>query len=254
MQQKLWRNFRVQFTFVTGMPTEARHEKYDLDGVWIQPYNRENQTNQSTLEATQKLLQESDVHRDLLIGNFNDTYYNLTLKLMLTFRWIAAFCKHQASVYLFLDDDYSLVPTSVIRLIRKIPFTVRSCLNGGTASPDLIVRHPSESSSWGDRWSVSTNELPWNRYPSYSSGAAYILGAELVTDAAIAMAFTRYYRLDDAYLGFVWNKIDSRVYTIRQMKHTMDNLTNPSEVITAPSIYVDKAMDWNTGMMHMSRL
>ncbi|KAF7260301.1 hypothetical protein EG68_02320 [Paragonimus skrjabini miyazakii] len=254
MQQKLWRNFRVQFAFVTGIPTEARREKYDFDGVWIRPYNGEGQTNETTLEATRKLLHESAVHHDLLIGNFNDTYYNLTLKLMLTFRWTAAFCKHQASVYLFLDDDYSLVPSSVIRLIRKIPFTVRPYLNGGTAAPDRIVRHPSESSSWGDRWSVSANELPWTRYPSYSSGAAYILGSELVIDAAIAMAFTRYYRLDDAYLGFVWNKLESSVYTIRQMRHTIDNLTDPNEVITAPGIYVNKVMDWDTGVMNMSRL
>ncbi|KAF5394654.1 Hexosyltransferase [Paragonimus heterotremus] len=253
MQQKLWNNFRVQFAFVTGMPTEARREKYDFDGVWIQPYNG-HQTNQTTLEATQKLLQESDVHQDLLIGSFSDTYYNLTLKMMLTFRWTAAFCKNQALVYLFLDDDYSLVPSSVIRLIRKMPFTVRPYLNGGTAMPDLIVRHPSKSSSWAGRWSVSANELPWTRYPSYSSGAAYILGSELVIDAAIAMAFTRYYRLDDAYLGFVWNKIDSRVYTIRQMKHTINNLTDPKEVITAPRIYVNKAMDWATGIMNMFRL
>lgn len=254
MRPSLWQNIRIQFVFVTGLPSDDRQDNYNFYGVWIKPYLGKRPKGMTTLEAKKRLLNESDFYQDLLIGNFDDTYYNLTTKMMLTFRWIAAFCKYQSPVYMFMDNDHSLVPSSTTSLIRKIPLAVKPSFNAGTRMLNQVVLHSSNSSYLDDKWSVSPNEIPWTKYPSYALGSSYIVGSQLVSDAAIAMAFTRNFRIDDVYLGFVWAKLGSHVYALRQMQYDINELTNPDDVITALSVHVDKAMNWTTGVMNMSKL
>ena len=44
-------------------------------------------------EAKERLFREANLYGDLVIGDFLDTYVNLTYKLITTHRWASAFCK-----------------------------------------------------------------------------------------------------------------------------------------------------------------
>ena len=47
---------------------------------------------QRAAEAQWRLFAEADLHGDLIIGDYIDTYVNLTYKLIASHRWASAFC------------------------------------------------------------------------------------------------------------------------------------------------------------------
>ena len=47
---------------------------------------------------------ENEQHRDLVQGNFLDTYYNLTYKSVMGHLWVSEFCR-QAELVVKADDD-----------------------------------------------------------------------------------------------------------------------------------------------------
>ena len=203
-------------------------------------------TNQTKLkEAYQNLYNESKTYQDLVIGGFHDTYYNLTLKLIFAFRWASSFCDGQTPLFLLLDDDMSIIPMNLIRLVHQIPQQYRVNFNSGVPFPDRIVIRP-KSGAGSNRWAVSENEFPWNMYPPYATGAASMIGAKMVCDAAIAMAFTKFYRIDDAYLGIVWKKLDYSTLEISGFRLNM-NENQFNDTVIVPRSALDRYIDWSSG-------
>lgn len=243
MQRHLWGEFRVRFAFVVGLPGSKQSEWMHFEGVRVRNPTKVFQDAQAVKTS---LLNESEHYRDMIVGDFIDSYYNLTLKQMTTFRWVSAFCRYTSPIYFFIDNDYSIVPRNLIKLIQYIPDKIKLQLNGGTFGPLRTVFRPKNPNNAG-RWDVSLDEVPWTNYPQYSSGAAYIIGASLVTDAAIAMAYTKFLRIDDAYLGFVWDKLHVPVLAIPGMDHTAVNSPTREDVISIPFREADEMVDWRTG-------
>ncbi|VDL85802.1 unnamed protein product [Schistocephalus solidus] len=50
---------------------------------------------------------EDEINHDLLIGDYEDTYYNLTLKMMHSFQWASSSCVPQKPTFVFIDDDFA---------------------------------------------------------------------------------------------------------------------------------------------------
>ncbi|THD18904.1 Hexosyltransferase [Fasciola hepatica] len=232
------------------MPASSQSKWAEFDGLRLRNLGK---LFDNTTAALQTILNESVQYGDLLIGDFTDSYYNLTIKQVTTFRWISAFCRYTSALYLFIDNDYSLVPQNLIKMIQDIPDAIKLYLNGGTFGPARGVLRP-KNRTYGGRYDVSLDEIPWDMYPQYSSGAAYMVGASLVTDAAIAMAYTRFLRIDDAYLGFVWDKLHVPILTIPGMLHTVVNFPHTEHVISLPSKEADKLVDWNTGRIQKKNI
>lgn len=59
-------------------------------------------------EARRRLFAEADLYGDLVIGDYLDTYVNLTYKLIASHRWASAFCK---------GTDFSLTVFHLRKLI-----------------------------------------------------------------------------------------------------------------------------------------
>ena len=53
----------------------------------------------------QKILEEENgIHNDLVQGDFQDTYHNLSYKAVMGYMWVAEFCS-QADFVVKTDDD-----------------------------------------------------------------------------------------------------------------------------------------------------
>ncbi|KER22270.1 hypothetical protein T265_14897 [Opisthorchis viverrini] len=251
MQKYLWGDFRIQFAFVTGLPAEKSKEPILIENVLEN--NRQGWPN-GNLDATSLkalLFEEAVLFDDIVVGNFLDTYFNLTLKQMFTFRWVSVFCKYQSPVYLFIDNDYSIVPANLIKLVRSIPNTFKPRMNAGIRGPDRIVRRP-KLKDGVERGGVSEDEIPWNIYPEYSSGACYFIGADLLIDVTVATAFTKRFRFEDAYLSFVWTKLKQRVYAFKALRHYIGPNQDISDLAIGPQVAVDKQMNWKSGFLNLT--
>ncbi|VDK25916.1 unnamed protein product [Taenia asiatica] len=59
-------------------------------------------------------------HDDLLVGDFEDSYHNLTLKLFHTFQWAARFCRPYKPTFAFLDDDHAVNTNKLVNFVRDL--------------------------------------------------------------------------------------------------------------------------------------
>ena len=61
---------------------------------------------------------EATKYKDIVQGDFLDTYFNNTLKSMMGLRWAAEQCP-TARFYFFVDDDYYVSTRNVLRFLRN---------------------------------------------------------------------------------------------------------------------------------------
>ena len=165
-------------------------------------------SNQSDLE---KLLIENDMYRDVIMGDFIDNYRNLTLKAIMTLKWVSLFCKHvdyvihaadNAFINIFemrklMDDNLNNKHTIICPLWKE--------------NTMLIGRDPSKNK----KWYVPFNEFPGHTYfPQYCAGLAYIMSQEVVMKLYEASKSTPYFYIDDVYVtGILALKVPEIKYT-----------------------------------------
>ncbi|VDM35674.1 unnamed protein product [Hydatigera taeniaeformis] len=76
-------------------------------------------------------------HDDLLVGDYEDSYYNPSLKMFHTFQWASRFCRPYNPTFVFLDDDYAVnVNNSMLQnnLYRPAPHNTNFI-----SSPQLLL-------------------------------------------------------------------------------------------------------------------
>ncbi|EUB54280.1 Beta-1,3-galactosyltransferase brn [Echinococcus granulosus] len=148
---------------------------------------------------------EMHEHNDLLVGDYEDSYYNLTLKLFHTFQWAARFCRSYKPVLVYLDDDYAVNTNKMANIIRGLTPELRDNLNHGC---DVIVNPVFRSTSYFPRWAFSKREAPWPRHTPEYLGIYSVWGYRHVHDLALAMHFTKPMVIDDTWLGMVQYKLN----------------------------------------------
>ncbi|XP_048765104.1 beta-1,3-galactosyltransferase 5-like [Ostrea edulis] len=148
------------------------------------------------MDMQDTLLMESRTHRDIIQGDFIDSYRNLTNKGVMGLRWITENCMN-AEIVIKVDDD------SFINLFKffenyaylKNRKRLLFCNVWEPNSMD-IIRNKSR------KWSVSdTFYLGHERYPlQYCSGFVVFLSTDLVRPLYQAAHTAPFFWIDDVYL------------------------------------------------------
>ncbi|XP_053556934.1 beta-1,3-galactosyltransferase 5-like [Bombina bombina] len=154
----------------------------------------------SDVEQDWRIHSEQNIHGDILMGNYLDTYHNLTLKVMHGIKWATDKCRPQ---YILKTDDDCFVNTNLIPVfLGKYNMVKTGLYVGSSFSQDkrLVIRDPSS------KWYVSQQEYDLDVYPPYASGIGYILSldvARLVLRMATAVPIVP---MEDAYVGILAKK------------------------------------------------
>ncbi|BHF80125.1 hypothetical protein SprV_0702324900 [Sparganum proliferum] len=164
-------------------------------------------------EVLRSLTEEARVNGDLVLGDYEDTYYNLSLKLFHTFQWASVFCRQHFTsqqrppVFIFLDDDFAF-NASLLKAELDVltDAEIRRVTWGLPRDQSVVYRHLDSVRS--SKWSVSKREVPWPYHAPFALGNFYVMGAEVLQEIALAMHFTLQFPLDDAWLGLVMTKLD----------------------------------------------
>lgn len=135
---------------------------------------------------------ESAAHGDLVMGNFVDSYHNLTYKHVMGLKWVVRHCA-QARYVLKTDDD-------VFMDLFQVTSHLRAAL-GPRPPPGLLmcglIRRPYVKRSQRSKWRVSFREYRAHRYPPYCSGWAILMSPDVVRDLYRASAAVPYFWVDD---------------------------------------------------------
>nr|VZI07666.1 unnamed protein product [Spirometra erinaceieuropaei] len=211
-------NNRIGIVFSVGTPRSTGGNTFHMNGFSIKLPERAGAVLKDWSgrkeEALRKVQEEADLYDDLIVGDYEDTYVNLTYKMITSYRWASAFCRGKADAFLFLDDDYRFSPNNVLKYLDTLEPQEKAHLLAGPLMNWRKVIRPFKDPS-RNKWAVTADEVPWPDFPPYFWGVSYLVGMDVISDLVVATAYTRFLWVDDSFLGFAIAKLP---YTFESMK------------------------------------
>ena len=144
---------------------------------------------------------EHQKHGDILLGNFVESYGNLTLKTIMGYEWYREHCP-RVKFLMKTDDDMFISTNNLITFARK---EIRDGAVMVGFCPE-VPHHPRRSPV-GHRWAVSLDQYPDKYYPQYCCGCGYIISGAVAKDVAFAMKWLPVLPLEDVFTGLAVNRL-----------------------------------------------
>ncbi|XP_069107897.1 beta-1,3-galactosyltransferase brn-like [Argopecten irradians] len=144
---------------------------------------------------------EAVLYGDIIQQDFRDAYMNNTYKTIMGFNWAVYYC-HQANHIVFVDDDHYVNLPNLLSYIDTLDTRDNKDLMVGNVVKDAVPFRSPYS-----KWSVTTKQYPYDRWPPYLAGAVYLMSRDVVRKMAFAFPYVKSVDIDDAYLGIVASKI-----------------------------------------------
>ena len=136
---------------------------------------------------------EHSTHGDLVVGDFVDTYRNLTWKHVISLKWFITYCPSANFLFKF-DDDIFVQPKKLVSYIESIEnkFEKPNILCDTVLSAE--ARRNKKS-----KWYVSRKEYRRKFYPTYCNGYAIIYPRNAVNFLLRNINDTQFFWIDDAF-------------------------------------------------------
>ncbi|XP_067684058.1 beta-1,3-galactosyltransferase 1-like [Haliotis asinina] len=144
-------------------------------------------TNASLQEAVKREWKE---YRDIVQGNFIDSYHNLTHKHMMGYHWVLTFCEHVRYV-IKMDDDVIIHTNNVLRYLLANP------VPDGNILCSLLIHGRRQKKG---KWNMPEKEYPFPWYPPYCGGFTYITTLPVVKRLYDTSAHIKSIWIDDTYV------------------------------------------------------
>lgn len=211
-------NLKIGVVFSMGLPRQHGGRDFTREGHPITLRGRIGELSEyfdgKTAQTMEYVLHEIVHYDDILLGDYEDTYFNLTWKTVTNLRWLSAFCgQRNGDVFLVLDDDHKVNFTYLETLLNTLrPDVKRQSIFGLIGRRDSAYRKPN-----GKRF-LSYREFPWDIMAPYPRGFGQLFGAGIIDNLAIGSAYTRYnYAPEDVYLGMLALKLGIRLQNLKDM-------------------------------------
>ncbi|XP_040607042.1 lactosylceramide 1,3-N-acetyl-beta-D-glucosaminyltransferase isoform X2 [Mesocricetus auratus] len=153
-------------------------------------------------ELQKKLNWEDEVYKDIIQQDFVDSFYNLTLKLLLQFSWTNTFCPH-AKFLMTADDDIFIHMPNLIEYLQGLEqIGVQDFWIGHVHRGSPPIRNKRS------KYYVPYEMYQWPAYPDYTAGAAYVISSDVaakVYEASQMLNSSLY--IDDVFMGLCANKM-----------------------------------------------
>lgn len=202
-------------------------------------------------EINERLQRENAQYEDILQGQFQDAYYNLTLKSLAIVNWVADNCE-KAKYVLKIDDDMFVNMQLLVDFAETREF--KNVIIGKIAKKWLPHR---DSNS---KWYVPSSAYAGQVYPNFATGPAYLIHRDAIPNLArvIRSNTTKVIKLEDVFLaGIVAEKAGVRrlnyslfknayfeVNKCNFMRFITSHQHSPKEIIRLwQLVYSDKKVD-----------
>lgn len=157
---------------------------------------------QTREELQQKLIWEDQIYHDIIQQDFEDTFYNLTVKLLLQFNWANTYCP-QAKFFMTADDDIFIHMPNLVEYLQSLEqIGVQDFWIGHVHRGAPPIRNKES------KYYVSYEMYQWPAYPDYTAGAAYLFSNDVtvkVYEASQILNSSLY--IDDVFMGLCANKM-----------------------------------------------
>ncbi|XP_068129590.1 beta-1,3-galactosyltransferase 1-like [Hyperolius riggenbachi] len=147
-------------------------------------------------DRTQMLLEEeSEAFGDIVQQDFMDTYYNLTLKILLGMEWVTKFCPN-ASYVMKIDNDMFLNVDYLVHKYLRPELPVREKYFTG-----YVLNNTKPIRNSGNKWYVPEEIYPNDTYPPYCAGPGYVFSADMAKKIYDVSQRIRVIPMEDSFMG-----------------------------------------------------
>ncbi len=182
-----------------------------------------------------RLHDEIEANGDLVVGDFDDTYRNLSLKGLFALNWISKYCR-SARFAIKADDDTFLNVFKLTEILNKLDSAVESIV--GTVydgNMPILRKRPSCM-----KWCVGEDWFPGEEfYPRYTSGLFYAISSSLVPKLVVVAKTAPIFWIEDVYItGILPPKVGNVTYVpvnenaTLNIQHALGEYGNRSRPIT----------------------
>lgn len=183
------------------------------------------------LSEQKSIENENEIYRDILQFDFEENYYNLTIKTLSVFHWFDRWCWNRTRFLLYVDDDLLI---NVDRLMINLPrLDLTNSIFGWFENSGRIQRRGIGG--------VSKIDFPIDRVPDYLWGAAVVYPSEILHHRLLPGVYQTnlpiFFR-DDVFInGFIAEETSvqrKHFKGIRLYDRTEDDLKNQIFLIDFP--------------------
>ncbi len=183
-------DLNIQYVFSVGLPRSVSSNNFTRGDALVQlPDAYASFTDESLNHTRHRFHKEMMLHDDMIVGDYEETYFNLTRKMMSGFIWASYFCGDIQPTFIYMDDDFFFNATIIEDRFKNMTREERDWLVTGMIQEGAPIMRLSTDST-GLKWGLTRRESPWPRYPTYASGGFGIFGYQALHDAALTMLLT----------------------------------------------------------------
>ncbi|XP_067835350.1 beta-1,3-galactosyltransferase 5-like isoform X2 [Heptranchias perlo] len=141
---------------------------------------------------------ENQNHKDIIQSNFTDTYYNLTLKVLMGLECVDRFCS--SAVFVMKTDSDMFVNTNYLTQLLSAKNT-HSFFSG------LLYNNMCPTRNKNNKFYVSEEEYPHQKFPPFCSRSGYIFSGDLAGAIWNISRDFPFMKLEDVFVGLCLAKL-----------------------------------------------
>ncbi|XP_071819970.1 beta-1,3-galactosyltransferase 5-like [Apostichopus japonicus] len=142
---------------------------------------------------------EQEQYQDILMEDFDETYNNLTLKVLMGMKWADEYYSN-ASWVMKVDDDVYVDLSNAVRLLEGLNTTVKLMIG-------LLYHNAVPFRNTNSKWFVSKEQYIAPVYPDYMCGLGYIMSGDLPRLFYEESMSLPYFFLEDVFIGILAKRI-----------------------------------------------
>ncbi|NXY88529.1 B3GN2 acetylglucosaminyltransferase, partial [Alcedo cyanopectus] len=143
---------------------------------------------------------ESEIHQDILLWNYRDTFFNLTLKEVLFLKWVSSSCANVQ--FIFKGDDDVFVNThQILDYLKSLSKKKAKDLFIGDVIKDAGPHREKKLKYY------IPESIYEGSYPPYAGGGGFLYSGDLALRLNNASDQVLLYPIDDVYTGMCLQKL-----------------------------------------------
>ncbi|XP_017014298.1 lactosylceramide 1,3-N-acetyl-beta-D-glucosaminyltransferase A [Drosophila takahashii] len=211
----------------------------------------------------QFLGRENHLNGDLIQGNFDDAYRNMTYKHVMALKWFNEKCSG-AQLLVKVDDDVFMNTPQLVKYLTTPSLPEFAMLQDPQLMLCRVVRHSRVKRSYRSKWRVTYKEYPHRFYPEYCPGMAIVYAPDVVRRLFEAAQKSKYFWVDDVLItGILAEETGSKITPLKYYLEQKDvrsllsgeaDLEDPPFLFTNHAIKPDESMEiWQMALDRIQR-
>ena len=189
--------------------------------------------------------EEANLFSDIIVGNYIESYRNLSFKSVMAWEWIHNYCDN-ADYILKVDDDILIDTFSFMNFIELLFLNKKDqknsfyCFNEKKNYP--VVRDAAS------KFYTTCEEYKYEFFGEYCRGWIYIITPELVSKLHQASYNIRSFFIDDVYVGFVTQYLNISIIDISEKFSNLEKESKTKDIVKTEIIFapdVETTVDMN---------